>query len=172
MRRSQLVERPDFATSDRSLRIFMDGAYLRPLTASIATSTRICAVIWIIVPIPASHEEDLPSQVRMHPSTEYASCCQSRTRTRSRTPKSTPNEKRSVRQTPAKRPSWKQSQLHQAASSIAHSPTAEGVQPHASHVAGQAPSRIAIATQAASSDAHGCLETAPVRVEVEQLVRE
>src|SRR5690349_9659621 len=26
----------------------MDAAYLRPSTASIATSTRICAVIWII----------------------------------------------------------------------------------------------------------------------------
>ena len=35
-------------------RISMDGAYLRPSTGSMATSTRICGVIWIIPPLPPS----------------------------------------------------------------------------------------------------------------------
>ena len=87
-------------------------------------------------------------------------------------PRKTPNEERSVRQTQAKLTSLKPSQLHQAASSTAHSPTAEGVQPSTNRIAGQAPSLTAIATQAAWSEADGYLETAPVRVEAEQLVRE
>jgi len=83
-----------------------------------------------------------PVRWRTRPSTEYASCCQSRIRTRSRTPTSTPNEKRSVRQTPARMPFWRQSQLHQAASSIAHSPTAEGVQPSTNRIAGKVHRRL------------------------------
>src|ERR1035438_7512013 len=145
---------------------------LRPSTGSIATSTRICAVIWIIVPIPASHAEGLPSQVRTRPSTEYASCCQSKIRTRSRTPTSTPNEKRSVRQTPAKLTSLRPSQLHQAASSIAHSPTAAGEQPHTSHVPEPVPPLTARSLPEASPDAAECCETPPTTVAIARSARE
>ena len=172
MRRSKPVERPDFATRDRSLRIFMDGAYLRPSTGSIATSTRICAVIWIIVPIPARHEADLPNPVQRSLSIECASCCQSRTRTRSRTPAPSPDARRSVPRMPAWLPSFGGSEFRRAASSAPYSPAAEDEPPNTRRVAGPVPPQPATASPAASSDADGYLGTAPARVEIAQLVRE
>ena len=144
---------------------------LRPSTGSIA-STRICAVTWIIVLLPARREEGLPSQELPNPSTECASCRQQETRTRSRTPAPSSDVQRSARQTPVRLPSSALSQLHPVASSTAHSPTAAGELPNTNRVAAPVPPQTAIATPAAWSEADGYLETAPVRVEVEQLVRE
>jgi len=160
------------------------GIYpLRPSTGSIATRTRICAVIWIIAPIPARHETDTSNPASSCPSTECASCFRAWTRTRSRTPPSSPDEKRSVPQTPASspswpvwksppRPSWEQpQQLRPDASSIAYSPAATDEQPNTNRVAGQAPPQTAIANPEAASDTDGYPGTAPVGVGVARLAR-
>src|ERR1017187_1445421 len=104
---------------------------LRPSTGSIATSTRICAVIWIIVPLPAMHEADLPNRVRRSPSIEYAACFQSWTRTRSRTLPPPQDAPQSVRQMPAWLPSFALPELPRAASSVPYSPAAKAEQPDA-----------------------------------------
>jgi len=69
-------------------------------------------------------------------------------------------------------PSSARPKLPRAVSSTAHNPTAAGERPNTNRVAAPVPPQTAIATQAAWSEADGYLETAPVRVEVEQSVRE
>ncbi len=47
---------------------------LRPSTGSMATNTRICAVIWIILPHPARRAASRPNPAGRPPSTGCASC--------------------------------------------------------------------------------------------------
>src|ERR1035441_1476742 len=47
---------------------------LRPSTGSMATNTRICAVIWIILPYPARRAASRPNPVGRPPSSGCASC--------------------------------------------------------------------------------------------------
>jgi hypothetical protein len=69
----------------KTLRISMDGAYFRPSTGSIATSTRICAVICITGLHPARRATGSPSLVERWISTGRASWFPAQTRTRSHT---------------------------------------------------------------------------------------
>ncbi len=142
-----------------------------PSTGSIATSTRICAVIWIIALHPARHGEDLPSQASTSPSTECASCFQPRTRTRSPNPPPTQDVQRPVQRMPAWLPSYQDSLLRQAVFSTAHNPTEEGEQRNTSRAAEPVPRQPPIAVPEASSVAAGCCETDQTGVEAEQLVR-
>jgi hypothetical protein len=138
-----------------------------PSTGSTATSTRICAVIWIIVLHPARHEANLPSQASTSPSTECASCFQPRTRTRSRNPPPTQDAQRPVQRMPAWSHSSQNSLLRQAAFSTAHNPTEEDEQLNTSRAAEPVPRQPPKAVPAASSVAAACCGIDPTGVEAE-----
>ena len=70
-------------------------------TGSMATNTRICAVIWIILPHPARRTASRPNPAGWPPSSECASCRRLRTRTRSRSPPVSPGAGPSVPRMPA-----------------------------------------------------------------------
>ena len=145
---------------------------LRPSTRSIATSTRICAVMWIIARLPARHGASLSNQALLNPSTEFASCRQLRTRIRSSTPTSPQDEKLSAPQTPARLALWGYPQRPRDASSIAYSPTPTDEQPNTRRVPGPVPQRPAIRPQEASSDVAGCCEAHPTAAATGRLARE
>jgi hypothetical protein len=139
---------------------------LRPSTDSIATSTPICAVIWIIVPLPATRETDLSNPVQRSTSNESASCCQSRTRTRSHNRPPSPAPQRPTRRRPAWLPSFASPELRRAASSAPYSPAAADERLNTHRVAGPVPPQPATASPAASSDGAGHCETHPTAVVV------
>src|SRR5271165_2800489 len=144
---------------------------LRPSTDSIATSTRICAVIRIIAPLPARREASLPNPAQRNSSTECASCFQPRPRTRSHTPRPSPSPdaQKSVRRKPARLPSFALPKLRLAASSVPYSPAAKAEQPDADRVPAPVPRQPAKALQAAWFDAAEGFETDPIGVATERL---
>src|SRR5271166_5125318 len=108
------------------------------------------------------------------PSTECASCCLQRTRTRSRNPPSSPSPdaQRSVRRKPARLPSCALPELRLAASSVPYSPVAKAEQPDADRVPAPVPRQPAKALQAAWLDAAEGFETDPTGVATERSARE
>src|SRR5271168_4459821 len=109
-------------------------------------------------------ETDLSNPLQRNSSTECASCFQSRIRTRSRNPPSSPDGQRSVQRMPAWLPSSGSPERRRAASSVAYSPTATDERPHTHLVAEPVPPQPATASPAASSDAAACCETHPTAV--------
>src|ERR1700692_1669843 len=98
------------------------------------------------------------------PSTECASCCLQRTRTRSRNPPSSPNGPRSVQRMPASLPSFCDPERRRAASSAPYSPAATDELPNTHHVGEPTPPQPATASPATSSDVAERCETHPTAV--------
>src|SRR5258708_12909288 len=96
------------------------------------------------------------------PSTECASCCLQRTRTRSRNPPSSPNGPRSVQRMPASLPSFCDPERRRAASSALYSPAAMDELPNTHHVGEPTPPQPPTASPAASSDVARSSEPPPI----------
>src|SRR5208283_318749 len=108
------------------------------------------------------------------PSTECASCCLQRTRTRSRNPPSSPAAQQSIPRNPARPTSsfCEPPHLLRGAASVPYSPVAKAEQPDADRVPAPVPRQHAKALQAACFDAAEGFETDPIGVATERLARE